>query len=157
VTGFCASGEASCSVSAVDGCCSVALGAAVDPGGQVIQHSAAAGRDRNANPQIAAKLARKRKVVLIVRPPSFPSFHAIFRACFIALGGPVAWGNPHSQSLAFLFGRMRAAKRRHGVLHQPVKNRAWVMWNRRESPAFMQHRLKRGREACEFHSYSEAL
>ena len=29
---------------------SVALGVAVDPGGQVIQHSAPAGNDRNANP-----------------------------------------------------------------------------------------------------------
>lgn len=68
-TGFCASGEAGCSVSAVAGCCSVALGVAIDPGGHVIQHSAAAGSVRIANPLNTVKLARKREVALIVRPP----------------------------------------------------------------------------------------
>ena len=68
-TGLCASGEATGSASAVGVCWPVPLGVAVDPGGHVIQHSAAAGNDRTPNPLTAVKLTRRRDVVFMFSPP----------------------------------------------------------------------------------------
>jgi hypothetical protein len=48
---------------------SVALGVAVDPGGQVIQHSAPAGNDRNANPVAGTSTVSRRDFAFIIHPP----------------------------------------------------------------------------------------
>ena len=61
---------------------SVALGVAVDPGGQVIQHSAPAGNDRNANPVAGTSTVSRRYFAFMIHPPNhWCLFTPIFRAC----------------------------------------------------------------------------
>jgi hypothetical protein len=62
---------------------SVALGVAVDPGGQVIQHSAPAGNDRNANPVAGTSTVSRRYFAFMIHPPIhfWCLFTPIFRAC----------------------------------------------------------------------------
>ena len=62
---------------------SVALGVAVDPGGQVIQHSAPAGNDRNANPVAGTSTVSRRYFAFMIHPPIhfWCLFTRIFRAC----------------------------------------------------------------------------
>ena len=48
---------------------SVALGVAVDPGGQVIQHSAPAGNDINANPLTGTSTVSRRDFAFMIHPP----------------------------------------------------------------------------------------
>jgi hypothetical protein len=62
---------------------SVALGVAVDPGGQVIQHSAPAGNDRNAIPVAGTSTVSRRDFAFMIHPPIhfWRLFTPIFRAC----------------------------------------------------------------------------
>jgi len=50
---------------------SVALGVAVDPGGQVIQHSAPAGNDRNVNPVAVTSTVSRRDFAFMITIPPF--------------------------------------------------------------------------------------
>jgi hypothetical protein len=77
------SGEATDSAVAVAPCVPVALGVSVDPGGQVIQHSAPAGNDRNANPVAGTSTVSRRDFAFMIHPHSFLVFiHAHFPSVF---------------------------------------------------------------------------
>ena len=64
---------------------SVALGVAVDPGGQVIQHSAPAGNDRNANPVAGTSTVSRRDFAFMIHPPIhfWCLFTPIFPSVFV--------------------------------------------------------------------------
>ena len=64
----CFSGEATGSAVAVTPFSFVALGVAVDPGGQVIQHSAPAGNDRNVNPLTGTSIVSRRDFAFMIHP-----------------------------------------------------------------------------------------
>jgi hypothetical protein len=79
----CFSGEATGSAVAVTPFSFVALGVAVDPGGQVIQHSAPAGNDRNVNPLTGTSIVSRRDFAFMIHPHFVFNFYGrpFFRAC----------------------------------------------------------------------------
>ena len=79
----CFSGEATGSAVAVTPFSFIALGAAVDPGGHVIQHSAPAGNDTNVNPVTGTSMVSRRDFAFMIHPPFIFDVYSrpFFRAC----------------------------------------------------------------------------